>query len=366
MKKITDKVILTLCCLMLFSGADSEVIPVAAFLGVMAVSSLSQVCSGRIIPFAAQLLYMIGCIIEPQFFGFAPVVLYDTLYSRSWWMCAAAGLVIVPELKTLELWRLFMLGTFIVLAVILQRRTSALTDAERRLVEVRDSSAEVNMLLSLKNKTLRENQDNEVRLATLSERNRIAREIHDNVGHLLSRSLLQVGALQVITDEKLRSDGLVGLSVTLNNAMTSIRQSVHDLHDDSIDLRQSAADALKPLKEKGITVNCELDASAGIPVNIRLCIISIIKECVSNIIKHSSADRVSVILREHPAFYQLMVEDNGCCDGTIAENGIGLINMRERAESLGGIFKASSGKNGFKVFVTLKKENEDHHENSNS
>lgn len=44
-----------------------------------------------------------------------------------------------------------------------------------------------------------------MRLATLNERNRIAREIHDNVGHLLSRSLLQVGALQVVNrDETVR------------------------------------------------------------------------------------------------------------------------------------------------------------------
>ena len=49
---------------------------------------------------------------------------------------------------------------------------------------------------------MRQNQDYEIHLATLKERNRIAREIHDNVGHLLSRSLLQTGALQVMNHDK--------------------------------------------------------------------------------------------------------------------------------------------------------------------
>ena len=46
-------------------------------------------------------------------------------------------------------------------------------------------------MLTQKNKDLLEKQDYEIHVATLKERNRIAREIHDNVGHMLSRSLLQ-------------------------------------------------------------------------------------------------------------------------------------------------------------------------------
>lgn len=356
MKIIIDKAILLFCCLMLFTDNGSEYIPVLSFLAAVAVSSLSQFCTGEKIPLAAQCVYVAVCLLAPQFFYFMPVVLYDILSSRRYWLCAAAGVFFLPEAMTREMSRIVLLGAYIVLAVILHRRTSSLISVEQKLVEVRDSSAEVNMLLAQKNKSLCENQDNEIRLATLSERNRIAREIHDNVGHLLSRSLLQIGALQVITDEKLRTEGIASLNVTLNNAMTSIRQSVHDLHDDSVDLRQSMSDAVKPLREKGLEVTLELDASQNMPNKTKLCVISIVKESVSNIIKHSTAGKAAVILREHPAFYQLMVEDNGECPENVTESGIGLINMRERAESLGGIFKASSDKNGFRIFVTVRKE----------
>lgn len=74
-------------------------------------------------------------------------------------------------------------------------------------------------------------------LQTLRERNRIAREIHDNVGHMLSRSILQMGALITIHKEEPLHGQLAGVGETLNQAMNSIRESVHDLHDESIDLR---------------------------------------------------------------------------------------------------------------------------------
>ena len=56
--------------------------------------------------------------------------------------------------------------------------------------QIRDDSEEHTLLLSEKNKALLEKQDYEIYAATLRERNRIAREIHDNVGHVLSRSIL--------------------------------------------------------------------------------------------------------------------------------------------------------------------------------
>ncbi|MGC7323280.1 histidine kinase dimerization/phosphoacceptor domain-containing protein, partial [Mycobacteroides abscessus subsp. massiliense] len=65
---------------------------------------------------------------------------------------------------------------------------------------------------------------------------RIAREIHDSVGHLLSSSLLQVGALLAVNKNEKTRGNLVALKETLTNAMNSIRSSVHDLYDESIDL----------------------------------------------------------------------------------------------------------------------------------
>ena len=63
----------------------------------------------------------------------------------------------------------------------------------KQLHRTRDDSIELEEMLKSKNKALLLEQDQQVHLATLAERNRIARDIHDNVGHLLSRAILLLG-----------------------------------------------------------------------------------------------------------------------------------------------------------------------------
>lgn len=218
-----------------------------------------------------------------------------------------------------------------------------------------------------KNKNLMEKQDYEIYLATLRERNRIAREIHDNVGHMLSRSILQMGALITIHKEEPLHGQLAGVGETLNQAMNSIRESVHDLHDESIDLRQSIAEATREMKEH-YQLTVDYDMSPEIPRNVKYCFITAVKEAMSNIAKHSDADKISVILREHPAFYQMTVEDNGTVgrkgqSGPLWEEevvrmdgkeGIGLSNMKERVQALGGTFRIHTEK-GFVIFISIPK-----------
>lgn len=355
MKKILDKIPLIICCCTLLSGSVSNTMSVYAFLAAISVSSISQYCGKNRVSLAAESVYALMCFLSPEFLCFMPLVLYDILSSRRYLLCAAAAAAFMTAAAAQSLRHIPMLCTYILMTVILQYRTSSFEILEQQFIESRDNSAALNMLLTEKNRSLRENQDYEIHLATLCERNRIAREIHDNVGHMLSRSILQLGALQITCRDESQQQSLAALSGTLNNAMTSIRQSVHDLHDDSVDLRQAVTDAVKPLEEHGVKTNSELSFSENIPNNIKFCLISVVKEGVSNIIKHSSADKASVILREHPAFYQLMIRDNGCCPQTISENGIGLSNMRERVAELNGIIHINSDKNGFRIFITIKK-----------
>ena len=93
------------------------------------------------------------------------------------------------------------------------------------LINTRDNSKELTTQLVEKNKAMQRNQDYEIYLATLKERNRIAREIHDNVGHMLTRSILQLGALSVINKDETVGEAINDLSGTLNTAMTRIRSS---------------------------------------------------------------------------------------------------------------------------------------------
>jgi signal transduction histidine kinase len=89
-------------------------------------------------------------------------------------------------------------------------------------------------------------------------------------------------------------------------------------------------------------------------MKIKYTMLYIIKEALSNVIKHSDASSVKISLKEHPALYQLIVKDNGS-EKEMMEDGIGIKNMRQRVESLGGIANIGySG--GFTVFISIPKD----------
>ena len=126
---------------------------------------------------------------------------------------------------------------------------------------------------------------------------------------MITRSILQVGAIGVInTDEKLKAP-IADLKSTLDTAMDSMRKSVHDLYDESVDLRQALA-KLKPT-DSTFAFSLEYDCEDDVPRDAKYALLSIAKEAVNNAVKHSNGDKIRIIVREHPAFYQLEIMDNG-------------------------------------------------------
>lgn len=242
-------------------------------------------------------------------------------------------------------------------AVMLSYFTELLLGYQMKLHSMRDASMEHDMLMEQMNHQLIEKQNAQIYNATLKERNRIAREIHDNVGHMITRSILQVGAIGVInTDEKLKAP-IADLKSTLDTAMDSMRKSVHDLYDESVDLRQALA-KLKPT-DSAFAFSLEYDCEDDVPRDVKYAFIAIAKEAVNNAVKHSNGDEIRIIVREHPAFYQLEIMDNG----TSADersltgetgDGIGIKNIKERVAAIGGTMRIKAD-DGFMIFVTLMK-----------
>lgn len=356
MKTLTDKLMILLLCCTLIGSKENMAFTVIAFLSAAAVSSVCQLCGSRTVSITIQTAFACLCFIRVEFLYFLPLVLYDTIRDKGYIPAAASIFAIASSAFSSQKLPVMLIAAIMLVSSVLQQRTASLDRLEREFIRTRDNSAEMNMLLSEKNRQLRNNQFNEVHLATLKERNRIAREIHDNVGHLLSRSIIQLGALRLIKDENVRDEGLASLNDTLNNAMNSIRESVHDLHDESIDLKAVLEESVKPLENKGFSVHRDFSFTRNMPVNIKLTFAGIVKEGVNNIIKHSSGNSAKIILREHPAFYQLMIEDNGSCSEKHSSGGIGLTNMRDRINEHGGIIRITSGKEGFRIFITVKKQ----------
>ncbi len=296
----------------------------------------------------------VSCFMIPQAVALRPAAVFILSRYRSRY---AAPFAVVALISTVYL-------SFSDAAVLIALTVSAavigilcfdLESCREKLIGMRDDNAEKQELLKEQNSRLVSIQDFEVRAATLNERNRIAREIHDSVGHMLSRSILQVGALKVITKEKETAELLDSLGGTLDTAMSSIRRSVHKLHEDSVDLRASFAEALKTLDGR-FKVESVCDISSDCPYAVKLSLINIAREAVSNTIKHSNGDRVYASLKEHPSFYQFIFEDNGtsAIGKKLFSGGIGLQNIRDRISALGGLCRFDTGK-GFRIFITVPK-----------
>ncbi len=328
-------------------------------------------CSGNIIPVLAGSYVIFGlCSLWfSDLLLFFPLLLYQTL-SSGLFLLAAAELpfwgFLVFQINDFPavLCILGILG--FVLSLFLWLYAGKYQALYQDFHQIRDDSEEHALLLSEKNKALLEKQDYEIYAATLRERNRIAREIHDNVGHVLSRSILMTAACKTINKDEALAPLLENLEASLNDAMNSIRSSVHDLHDDAVDLE----DAIKGLVKDFTFCPTALtyDMSRQVPREVKYSLISITKEGLSNVMRHSNADSVNILLREHPALYQLCIEDNGTSGNEIPDiqtesdsdkmnnisDGMGLSNIRDRVKSLGGTVQITQEK-GFRIFVTIPK-----------
>ena len=352
MNRLIDKLaILTICTIGLLL-TDSFTAPVITVLAAITVSAAVQLLTGTLAAYVLIGASAFLCGFFPLFFCTMPLMLYDALWEKKWWLILPAA-TIAFKLEVLSPNQLLITAAAAAVAYIIYTRISGLEKTVEKLTQLRDEVTGKNRQLSEQNIRLAHAQDNEIHLATMKERNRIAREIHDNVGHLLTRSILQSGALIVINKDEQLKEPLESLRFTLDSAMTSIRESVHGLHDDSIDLKKVICDSISTVDSR-FTVELDCDVSDTMPGNIKLCIIGIVKEGLSNAAKHSNGDRISIIVREHPAFYQLVMEDNGSCT-VIKESGIGLKNMTDRAEALKGRITFTPSPNGFRIFLSIPK-----------
>jgi len=218
--------------------------------------------------------------------------------------------------------------------------------------EIRDTNASQKIILTMKNQKLLERQTDEIHMTKLQERNRIARDIHDTIGHSLSRALLQTGALSAMNQNEAMTPAIDALKETLTNSMNSIRKGVHDLKDDSIDLKSSMSQILE---ESGFKTSFSYDIDNEIPNVVKNCFLIVLKESITNTRKHSDATRITVTVAEHPAIYQLLVADNGTKEPIRTGHGIGLQNIHERINELDGYCRMNY-QGGFRTFITIPKE----------
>ena len=374
MNRLFDKSIVLACCIAAALGLAVDAHLVAAFCIGVIIAALAEVAQGertRHVSEAGSYAYVIVAVFAPSLMPFAPLAFYDIarrVRREHAWPALGIGIAfafaLVGSLRAGALTTRTLLLTAILstAATLLSLRTAQLEREQERMRRTRDELQERALALEARNRDLADRQDYEVELATLAERARIAREIHDNVGHQLTRASLQAEALRAVhADEPGVAADFADVKRTVDEALQLVRASVHALNDNAVDLSVQLERIVEGARSDG-GPQIELEVmTEHAPANVTNCFAAVLREALSNAMRHAHAKTITVRCMEHPSFYQLIVTDDGAnatpaSSSNVAE-GMGLASMRERVEALGGTFTAGprAGTGGWRVFATVPK-----------
>ena len=254
------------------------------------------------------------------------------------------------------------------LAARLALRTAQEEAARERLHAMRDDLHEKVVALRASRARLEEAREHETRAAALAERTRIARDIHDGVGHLLTRLLLQVKALAVThRGEPAVVADLAELDRGLDGALSAMRRSVHALSDEGEDLATSLNLLGSRCGIGHVEVDCPLEEAP--PPAVTRCLVAVVREALTNAARHGRASSARVRVSDYPAFWRVAVDNDGAvpergqwpgggAPSSIFPNGapagLGLRSMSERLEALGGAVRLAP-RPRFTVIATIPK-----------
>lgn len=197
------------------------------------------------------------------------------------------------------------------------------------------------------------------------ERNRLAREIHDNLGHYLTVVNVQIEAAKVMMDSEPERalEAMDKAQELAQKGLTSVRESVSSLRESPVSnrsLSEAIASLVQEIQSTGIVTEFQVTGeSQPLEHKVALALYRAAQEGLTNVSRHARASRVDVLLDYQPTEVRVQVEDNGVGSAEIA-GGFGLLGIRERMQLLGGSLEVSTevGK-GFclTAFVPISVEN---------
>ena len=190
--------------------------------------------------------------------------------------------------------------------------------------------------------------DQATALAVANERNHMAREIHDGVGHHLAAINIQLEiAMKLLERDPSTSLESIGLAKSsAKEALNDVRQSVGTFSkpEEPFKLNEAISLLVGRFKSKNLAISTTTDGDeAHCPQRVRLVLYRMVQEGLTNAHKHASASRVKIWLQFTAEKAQLRIIDDGCgFDMNEVPKGIGLSSMRERVESLDGFIDFDS------------------------
>ncbi|EHR51487.1 signal transduction histidine kinase [Saccharomonospora marina XMU15] len=202
----------------------------------------------------------------------------------------------------------------------------------------------------------------ERRADRLAQRNRLARELHDSVGHALSVVSLQAGAARrmLSTDPAGARQALLAVEDRARAALADLDSVLGLLREDEPESRPAAGLAELPAlvsatRLAGVAVDCEVDGDpAAVPPVVSRESYRILQECLTNVLRHAGKVAVSVRVRVGRSRLELVVRNPvGAESASRTGGGSGLRGIAERVEQLGGHSRAGRDGDHWEVVVRL-------------
>ncbi|BEL01880.1 hypothetical protein Q0Z83_000710 [Actinoplanes sichuanensis] len=204
--------------------------------------------------------------------------------------------------------------------------------------------------------------------AVADERLRIARELHDIVGHSLSLITVKATIANHLADEKPAESraALQTIEKTSRSALTEIRRLLDVMRDDgepaaartpapgAADLPELVERLRSP--ELQIDLDLDLELAGRLPTAVGLTVYRIVQESLTNVIKHADASRCRVAVRSGGGEVHIEITDDGRgpASSRRRRTGQGLIGMRERVSMYGGRLTTGPGpEGGFQVAAAI-------------
>ena len=209
----------------------------------------------------------------------------------------------------------------------------------------------------------RERED-QARLAVAEERARIARELHDVVGHAVSVMTVQAAGVRMLLkpEQKREREALQVIEQTGRDALAEMRRMVGVLRslDEAPSLApQPSIEHVEKLVEQarnaGLPVELRVEGEpVSLPAGVDLTAYRIVQEGLTNATKHSRAEHAEVLLRYDNGHLEVTISDDGPGGGGGESGGHGLVGVRERVSVYGGELEAGPRpEGGFALRVRL-------------
>jgi len=203
--------------------------------------------------------------------------------------------------------------------------------------------------------------------AVQAERSQMARDLHDVIAGHLSAIAIQSEAVLSMVDGDPAAVRRVLRSVRENSvqSLTEMRAMIHLLHSDESTVEHTAparlrdiAQLLESARAAGLDVDARADAGGELPVAVDLSAYRIVQEALTNVVKHAPGARASVLVGREDSALVVEVRNERTRSTVESGSGRGLLNMRERAQAVGGVLVAGPCEREWRVRAELPAEGE--------